>query len=238
MKYKRMVFAFILCFIFLFEFIILNRNYFPYFKEQGEEIIKIICSGYAGYNYIQSHATIYLLLYLFFSIQFMPNILVQYVIRKSRKKYIRKNFISLLKSAFLFACCIAGMLTLGIAIFCNGKMLLEKTFLGVILLWVIALFVYYTFVGSIFQMYSVMFMSKMHAIVFTFITSVSLTIVQGKIGLWSPVLMLDVFDLFFAKELKVFPYMMKLGVSIIMISIIYIATCSLFQEKDILHENT
>ena len=117
-------------------------------------------------------------------------------------------------------------------------MLLEKTFLGVILLWVIALFVYYTFVGSIFQMYSVMFMSKMHAIVFTFITSVSLTIVQGKIGLWSPVLMLDVFDLFFAKELKVFPYMMKLGVSIIMISIIYIATCSLFQEKDILHENT
>ena len=130
------------------------------------------------------------------------------------------------------------MLTLGIAIFCNGKMLLEKPFLGVILLWMIALFVYYTFVGSIFQMYSVMFMSKMHAIVFTFITSVSLTIVQGKIGLWSPVLMLDVFDLFFAKELKVFPYMMKLGVSIIMISIIYIATCSLFQEKDILHENT
>ncbi len=236
MKYKRLVYSFILVIIFSFLWLHLNRNYLSSLDELGIQGMIYLTSAYAGYNSIMSHASMYTIFFLLLLILSMPQNSIQILIRKKRIEFVLIGYKRILCAALQFSGIFMSVLVIFTAIFEKKQMLFETGFWSGAAILIILLALYYFFIGTIFCFFRLVMLSNTKSFVCTFIVSVLLLYFSRFKHLWTPVSSIDIFDLLFENELYLEEAALNsLKIAFLIIALFYI-TYVMFKEKDVLHE--
>ena len=236
MKYKKIKWGVVLSGIFCFLWIYLNRNYLPELESLGIKGLIYLTSGYAGYNCIISHGSIYAMMFVFLLQDVLHNDNIQILIRMKRKTYVSLLYKDVIVTAIGYSAIFLGIMVTLTMLFENKAMIYTLDFLtgaGILFLYVA---LYYVFVGSWFVFFKLITASNSRAIVGAIVISVGLLCLSRFWHIWTPVSVMDVFDLLFTGKLYLEEVCIKVFSILILIIAIYFITLYLFKDRDVLNE--
>ena len=236
MRYKKISWGIILGGVFCFLWLYLNRNYLPEIDEMGMQGIIYLTSAYAGYNCISSHGSIYAMLFVMVAQDILPKDSVPMLLRMKRKSYVLLLYKQLLSVAFIFSMVFLGVLIVCTMLFVNGQTIIDTGFLigaGILLIY---LMLYYFFIGSIYCFLKLNLMSNSWAVIGAIGAAIALFCLSDFVNIWTPVSVMDVFDLLFSGGLYLEAVCINIFSIVVLILAIYFITLYLFKDKDILDE--
>ena len=236
MKYKNLKWGVVLSGIFCFLWLYLNRNYLPELERLGIKGLMYLTSGYAGYNCIISHGSIYTMMFVLFLQDVLHNDSVQSLIRMKRRTYISLLYKDIMVTALGYALVFEGIMLTFTILFESKAMVYVSVFLIGIGILFVYVTLYYIFVGSLFVLLKLTMTSNSRAIVGAIVISVALFCLSRFWHIWTPVSVMDVFDLLFTGKLYLEEVCINVFSILILIIATYLITLYLFKEKDVLNE--
>lgn len=236
MKFKKIKWGVVLSGIFCFLWIYLNRNYLLELETLGIKGVIYLTSGYAGYNCIISHGSIYAMMFVFLLQDVLHKDNIQILIRMKRKTYVSLLYKDVIVTALGYSVIFLGIMVTLTMLFENKAMIYTSVFLmgAAILFLYVAL--YYIFVGSWFVFFKLITASNSRAIVGAIVMIVGLLCLSLFWHIWTPVSVMDVFDLLFTEQLYLEEVGTKAFAILILIIAIYFITLYLFEDRDVLNE--
>lgn len=235
MRYKYLKLLPLITF-FVFFWIFLNRNNINLINSNSD-LLNILTS-YAGYNSLMLHGTIYALLFLLLLFSSIPNNIAQLMVRMSRKKFIKKIIINVIRQSIIFVGIFTSINFILTLYFANISILNKSNFfLGITISFVSTIFLY-ILIGLLFCLFFILFFSEVKSLIFTFIISTILVCGDLILGWKTPFQESIVFDNLLTSGLNLIEYLYIYIKNIVLIFCAYYLLITIFKEKDIINVET
>lgn len=145
MRYKSLKWGILLSGIFGFLWLHLNRNYLPRLDELGMQGMIYLASGYAGYNCILSHGSIYAMMFVFMLQDVLHKDSIQILIRMKRKSYISFLYKDIISASLRYSIAFLGVMVVLTMLFESKQMIYDSGFLIGVGILLVYLVLYYFF---------------------------------------------------------------------------------------------
>lgn len=236
MRYKKIIYSLVYVVIFFLLWIFLNRNYISILDKLDEHGLVTLTSAYSGYNCIISHGSLYVILFMILLTVEIPKDTIQYLIRIKRKGYLHMMYKKTAVVVLQFAIIFASVLVFLTMYYEKDVVLFSTTFWIGTIIFAVTLYLYYYFVGAVFNFFNLMLFSNQKSFIFTFVLMVVLMRVGRRV--WTPVTTLDVFDDLYSSNLNVLNVVLDIIILIVLSLGTHFLTYIIFKDKDVLNEKS
>lgn len=235
-KRLRLLYDVLLILLFCFIWLHLNRNYLPELGQMGREGILYITAAGSGYGSIMSHGSLYAIFYLLMISQWMPDNMIQWLVRTKRKNYLFLLFKRMALCALQFSLIYVAVMVTFTVSFVDMQIILDAGFIPGAAVWFLFIFAYYLFIGSIYCFFNLIMMSDSKSYIVTFAISVFLLYLSRFKQIWTPVSTLGILEMQYDNCLSLNYVFVNLPIIIFLTAVFFFVSNIIFKDKDILHE--
>lgn len=236
MKSKKVLLIGFITFVLTFRWIFLNRTLISTIEATGLVGLKKLLTTGSGYNAMQNHCTVYVLLYLILLSLYIPKRLIQHMVRRKRISLIIYTYKQVLLSAFLFSLIFTAIETVCITVFEPKKLLIESAFYIGVCVSLIIRTLYYCVIGAVFHLIETAFFSSSKALIFTFICYATMYFIRLIYHIWIPAELLEIYVPLMENRMNAVTVLVAILELIIIIGALLYGTYVVLKDKDVLNE--